>query len=551
MSRRLLAQRVARPVPDSGIGPGILHGPAARGAMRRGIAAMVAAVRPTLGPLPRTVAVEDVNSGRPIEVLDDAATILRRVIELPDPYVNMGAMMLRHAVWKTYDTVGDGGATTAVLLQAIVSHAEPYIAAGGDPLVVRRSLERGLCLVANALGKQSRPLHGPVEIAGAAETVCHDAALAKMLGEILDIIGADGCLLVENGYAPGLVRHYVEGVHWNEGYLSPYFITDEDKQEVRLDGPMILISDLHFTDADQLVPLLDRLVAAHCPGLLVIADEVSGSALSLLVANHRQGTLHCVAVRAPAQGDNRARILEDLAVLSGGRVLSEASGERAASFSLDDLGRANHVWANSANFGVHGGDADPMALRRRIAGVKAELAETDKPEEREQVRERLGKLMGGVAILYVGGDSEREQKPRKALAQRTVTALRLALASGVVPGGGAAYLGCQHALQDVARSADELVAFQALEAALEEPIGVMAANAGFDRHAIIAQVRAAGPWHGFDANAGQVVEMWQAGITDPVAVLQKALEVAVSGAAMVLISDVLIHKRDPLKVVKP
>ena len=513
---------------------------------------MVGAVRPTLGPLPRTVAVEDIDSGRPIEVLDDAATILRRIIELPDPYVNMGAMLLRHAVWRTYDAVGDGGATTAVLLQSIINHVEPFIAAGGDPMLVRKHLQRALELVTVALRAQSRPLLGPSEIASAALSLCHDPALAKMLGEILDIIGPDGCLLVEDSYNAGLSRQYVEGVHWNQGYLSPYFITDEDKQEVRLDGPMILIGDLRLTHADDLVPLMDRLVTAHCPALLVIAEEVSGSALALLLANHRQGTLPCAAVRAPFQGPQRARILEDLAVLTGGRVVTEAGGERAASLTLDDLGRANHVWVNSGNFGVHGGDADPIALRRRIAEVKAELAAADQPDDREAVRHRLGKLMGGVAMLYIGAESEGAQRVRKGLAQRTVKALRLAMEAGVVPGGGAAYLDCRRALSAAAAgSPDERVAFEALEAALEEPLAVIATNAGFERNGVIAQLQAAKPGYCFDANTGQVVDMWQAGILDPLPVLQKALEVAVSGAIMVLTSDVLIHKREPLKVVKP
>jgi chaperonin GroEL len=532
-------------------GPGMLQGAAAGAALRQGIAAMVETVRPTLGPLPRTVAVEDVTSGRPIEVLDDAATILRRIIELPDPYVSMGAMLLRHAVWRTYDRVGDGGATTAVLLQAIVRHVAPCLAAGGDPLLVRAHLQRGLALVTRALRAQARPLAGPEDIAKVALTLCHDAELAKMLGEILDIIGPEGCLLVEDGYTAGLSRQYVEGVHWNEGYLSPYFITDQDKQEVRLDGPLLLISDLRLSGAEELVPLLERLVAAHCPALLVIADEVSGSALSLLLANHRGGTLPCAAVRAPFQGAQRAQILADLAVLTGGRVVSAASGERAAHLGLDDLGRATHVWVNAGNFGVHGGDADPLAVRRRIAEVKAALAATEQGDEREQVRRRLGKLLGGVAMLYIGAASEGLQRVRKGLAQRTVQALRLALEAGVVPGGGAAYLECRRSLQGPADAAEGRAAFAALGAALEEPLAVIATNAGFDRQAVIGQLATAPRGQGFDAETGQVLDMWRAGILDPVPVLQTALEVAVSAAVMVLTSDVLIHKRDPLKVVKP
>jgi chaperonin GroEL len=512
---------------------------------------MAETVRPTLGPLSRTVALTNTHTTPPIEILDDAATILRRIIELPDPYVGMGAMMLRHSVWKTYEAVGDGGATTAVLLQALMRHLSPYVAAGGDPVALRRRLEHALTVATEALRKQSRPLNGPDEIAGTALTLCQDPELAKMLGEILDIIGSDGCLLVEDGYVPGLTRQYVEGVHWNEGYCSPYFITDEEKQEVRLDGPMLLISDLRLTQADDLLPLLDRLVTAHCPGLLVIAEEVSGSALGLLLANHRKGTLRSVAVRAPAHPPMRGRILEDLAVLTGGRVVSAESGQRAASLSLDDLGRASHVWANASNFGVYGGDADPVALRRRIAEVKAELAATHKPDEQEQVRQRLGKLMGGVAILYVGGNTEREQQARRALAQRTVTALRLALDAGVAPGGGVAYLGCQQALRVSAPSTEEKVAFQAVAAALQEPLATIASNAGYEPNQVVAQVRSSNAWEGFDARIGQIVDLWRAGIVDPMPVLQKALEVAVSGAAMTLISDVLIHKREPFAVAKP
>jgi len=477
---------------------------------------MVVTVRPTLGPLPRTVAVLDVDSGRPIEVLDDAATILRRTIELPDPYVNMGAMILRHAVWQTYEAVGDGGATTAVLLQAIIRQVSPYIAAGGDPVALRRHLDRALAAATEALRQQSRPLDGQDEIAGAALAICHDPALAKMLGEILEIIGPDGCLLIENGYGAALTRQYVEGVHWNEGYRSPYFVTDKDAQEVRLDSPMILISDLRLTEAGELVPLLDRLVEAHCPSLLVIADEVSGSALSLLLANHRGGTLRSVAVRAPAQSPIRERILEDLAVLSGGRVITAAGGQRVADITLADLGRARHVWAKLLLANHRGGEADPILLRRRIKEVKAELAATEPGDEREQVRQRLGKLMGGVA-----------------------------------PGGGAAYLGCRDALRAPAASIEEKVAFQALEAALERPLAVIAASAGFDPHAVLAEVQAAPSWWGFDACAGEVVDMWRTGIVDPLPVLQKALEVAVSGAVMALSSEVLVHKRAPLAVAKP
>ncbi len=533
--------------------PGILSGPPARAALRRGVDSLAETVRSTLGPTPRTVAVQDVLSGRPIEVLDDAATILRRIIEIPDHYANMGAMMLRHATWKTFEAVGDGGATTAVLFQAIMRHIAPYVAAGGDPVALRRHLERGLAVATAALRDQARPLDGPDEIARAAETLCHDPKLAVMLGEIFDIIGTDGYLQIEDGYAPCLERKYVEGVHWGEGYLSPYFNTNELTQEARLELPLVLISDLRLTQAEEILPLLDRLVEARCPGLLLIADEVSGGALQLLLTNHRQGVLRSVAVTAPSHEPHRARILEDLAILTGGRVVTKESGQRAAHVALSDLGRVRQAWANDSNFGFYGGDADPAVLRRRIAEVKAELAAATTEDDQEQARRRLGKLVGGVAILYVGALTTGQQQTRKDLARRTATALRLALRDGVAPGGGVAYLACQEALraQGAPLSTDERVVARALSAALQEPLAVIAANAGYTHQTVVARVKASPPWWGFDALTGQLVDMWAAGIVDPVPVLRTALESAVSGAAMALSSDVLVHMQAPLTKAKP
>ncbi len=544
--------KIPKEPPEPTVPPGVLSGPAASIALRRGIDRMANAVRPTLGPSPRTVAVHDVRSGRPIEVLDDAATILRRIIEVPDPYVNMGAMMLRHSAWKTYEAVGDGSAITAVLFQALVRHLSPYVAAGGDPIALRRHLERGVAVVVEALQEQARMLEGPDEIARAAETLCHDPELAEMLGEIFDIVGTDGYLQVETAYAPGLERQYVEGIHWNQGYMSAYFINDEEKQEVRLEAPWVLISDLRITTADDLLPLLDRLVEAKCPGLVLIADEVTDSALGLLLANHRQGTLLSVAVKSPSFEPHRSRILQDLAVLTGGRVISEESGQRPASVDLAALGHVRHAWANAHNFGLYGGDADPAALRRRIVEVKADLAATTNDDDREQVRQRLGKLMGGVAVLYVGELTESQQNTRKAKAQRAVTALRLGLSRGVVPGGGAAYVACQKALQAIPiSSTDERAAFEALAATLEEPLAAIATNIGMEPKTVVAQVKKGGPWDGFDARTGTIVDLWDAGIVDPLPVMQTALEVAVSGAVMTLGSDVLVHMRTPLKMARP
>jgi chaperonin GroEL len=485
------------------------------------------------------------------EILDDSATILRRIIQLPDPYADMGAMLLRHTLWQVHKAVGDGTATTAVLLQAIMRHGTHYLAAGGNAMDLKRGLERGLAAAVTALRGLARPLEGPAEIVKSAEALCHDAEMAALLGEIFDIVGPDGYVQVEASHSLGLERQYVEGVHWCEGYFSPYFMTDPRKQEARLENPAILISDLRLTTAEQLMPVLEQLARANQRSLLVIAQEVSGGALGLLVANHQAGTLRLLAVKAPSYGIHQAAILEDLAALTGGRVVTQAGGERAQDVSPVDLGHARQVWANARAFGILGGKGDPVKLRQRIAQVKADLAATQDPADREKVRERLGKLLGGIAILQVGAATKVELEARKARAERAVMALRLALAKGVVPGGGTAYLACQPSVDRLSAPSDEKVGLQTLSYALEEPLRVIACNAGYEPSTVVAQVKASSPGWGFDALTGQVVDMWAAGILDPAWVLKTALEAAVSGAAMALTTDVLVHHRSPEAVFEP
>ena len=532
-------------------GPGLLFAAPAQAALRHGVTTMAGMVRPTLGPTARSVMLYEESSGRPPEVLDDAATILRRVIELPDPYVNMGAMVLRHTVWKVHETVGDGGATTAVLFEAIIRYTAPLLASGADPLALRRGLEAGLAAASTALAELARPLEGDAAIARVAEGLCHDAELAGLLGEIFDIVGVDGSIDIENGYTRGFDRQYVEGVQWNTGFFSSYFITDQDRQEARLEDPAVLVTDLRLTTADQLLPLLDRLASAERRDLFIIADEVSGTALSLLTANHRGGVIRSVAVKAPSYEPERAQILRDIAVLTGARVVTEISGVSGEGILLEDLGRARLAWAVADNFGIQGGLGDPAALRERIAQVRAEYRGASNPEEGEKVRARLGKLIGGVAILQVGGDTQQQMDARKATAQRTVATLRHALRDGVAPGGGAAYLACRQAVCRVAATGDEAAALAALARALEEPLAVIAHNAGHEAPNVVARAEASPPGWGFDALSGQIVDMWSAGILEPVPMLRRALAAAVSGAAMLLTADVLVHHREPLKVARP
>jgi chaperonin GroEL len=531
--------------------PGVLFAHQAHAALQRGVDRLADLVRPTLGPTPRCVAIANALPDRPPEILDDAATIARRIIQIPDPYVDMGAMLLRHALWKTHEAVGDGTATTAVLFQALLRRAAPYVAAGGDPLALKRGLERGLAAVLAALQDQSKPLDGAAAISRAAEMLCHDAELAKLLGEIFDITGVDGFVQLEYGHARNLERQYVEGAHWYSGYCSPYFATDLHKQEARLEDPAILISDLRITAAEQLAPLLERLALAERRSLLIIAREVSGSALGLLVANHQAGTMRLIAVQAPGSGAQQISILEDLAILTGGRVVTEAAGARVEAVLPVDLGASRTAWANAGAFGITGGRGDPIELRQRIAHVKAAVAAASDSEERQKARERLGKLMGGVAILRIGGATKTDLETRKEQAARAITALRFALDGGAVPGGGAAYLACQPALHDLPARPDERIGVQALAAALEEPLRAIAYNAGYEPAAVVARVKRSCPGSGFDARTGEIIDMEAAGIVDPLHVLQAALTAAVSGVSMTLTTDVLVHGHRPIMMARP
>lgn len=533
--------------------PGIRFAPRALHDLKSGIDQLADLVRPTLGPTPRCVAVAKTSTNQPPEILDNGATILRRTIQISDPYADMGAMLLRHTVWQVHSAVGDGTVTTAILMQSIVEQATRFIAAGGHPVSLRRGLESGLSAALAALQQQVRPLESASAITCMAEALCHDRELAALLGEILDVVGPDGYVEVQKGNGRGLERHYVEGVHWQQGYFSTYFVDNSHERMARLINPAILISDLRLTDAEELAPLLEQMAQGSQRSLLVIAQQVSGSALALMLANHQAQTLRLLAVKAPAHGVHQAGSLEDLAVLTGGRVVTQAAGQRAQHLSLADLGHARQAWANASSFGVLGGQGAPVKLRERIAMLRAELARAQGLDEQQKLRERLGKLLGGIAILQVGAATKTELEARRASAERALRTLRLAHNGGVVPGGGTVYLACQQAIQELPAPADqdELAGLKVLARALEEPLRVLAWNGGHEPSTIVAKVKSRPPGWGLDARTGEVVDVSAAGILDAAAVLKAALEAAVSGAIMALTTDVLVHHRHPQVVYEP
>jgi len=518
-----------------------------------GIDQLANALRPTLGPLPRTVAIQPMLLHHPPEILDNGATIARRIIALPDPTADVGAMLLRHTLSKVHGQVGDGTATAAVLFQRIVHEGMRYITANAsNPMRLRYGLERSAAIAAQALREEAVPLAGREGLNQAALSLCHDPEMASLLGEIFEITGVEGMVEVEGGGRRGLEREYIEGAYWHDsGWFSPLMETDAGHHRAVLDDIAILISDLRVQDARELAPVMELAVKAGTPNLVILAAGLSESAIGLLLSNRDAHVIGALAVRAPMTGTIDRDALEDMAVLTGGRFICAAAGEQLGSVRLEDLGRARRAWATDKLFGLVGGKGDPRQIRQRMAALRAMIGKSV-GDRAEQLRFRLARLMGGTAILRIGGITETELTTRKAVAEQAVFALRATMESGIVPGGGTALLDCQHALASTpARDSDEDVARRIMGRALEEPLRVIAANAGYSPETIVARVKAAPRGHGFDASQGQIVDMLQAGIVDLAPVLECALRVAASGAAMALTTDVVVHRKRPPESIEP
>ncbi|MCC7352968.1 MAG: chaperonin GroEL [Anaerolineae bacterium] len=530
----------------------VVFAPRSRAALQRGVDKLANLIRPTLGPLPRWVALERTASRKdPPELLDDGATIARRFLALPDANESTGAMLLRHTVWRVYEKVGDGSATTAVLFQAIVREAARYVAAGYNAQRLRVGIDQGLAAVHKSLQQMAKPLEGEEQIAKAALALCQDPELARLLGEAYDIVGPDGYVQVNTHNRRGLDREYVEGIYWDASWFTPYFITDEVRQIVELDDPAVLVSDLEITKPEQILPIMEKVTKAGIKALAIIASNVSGDVLGLLVANQRAKVLGALAVKTPSYGADRIGIMADMAAITGGRVILDVAKERLEDATLEDLGRARRAWATGQYFGLMGGRGDPVALRQHIANVRVEIEKTADAREKDQVRKRLSKLMGGIGTIRVGGATEAEMNARKEVAERAAGALRTALQGGIVAGGGAALLACQEALAQMPLDGEEGYGVRILSRALEEPMRAIATNAGYEPAPIIARVRESPPGWGFDVRTGQIVDMLGAGIFDSLRILEAALDYAVSGAGVTFTTDVVVRRKKLLDSVNP
>jgi chaperonin GroEL len=521
--------------------------------MRDGIDQIVDAVRPTLGPFPRIVLYDRTvgDQGKTPELLDDGGTIARRVIQIAGRDADVGAMLVRHMLWRLREEVGDGTATAAVLFDTVYDEGLRYLASGGNAMRLRTYLEAGERVVLDTLDEMAYRLEGKEALGKLAKHISRDEELGELLGEIFDIIGEYGRLEIRSSRSRQYSREYVEGMYWGGGLLSREMITDVARQRAELENAAVLITDLDIEDPRALIPTLSICVKSGIESLAIIARSMSDVAVGMLMANKKKKRidLDVLAAKTPGSTSEAQRAaLMDMAMLTDGRALHRSAGDTLRKVKPEDLGRVRRIWADKNNVGIVGGKADPRELRRHIAELRALYRNTSDLDERRDVRERIGKLLGGAAALRVGGITKTEIDYNKEQAQRAADAMRGAIREGVVPGGGVALLACQSALRAEMEKADEpeaRAAYHILLRTMEAPLRTLLQNVGKEPGEVMGQIRSAGPGYGYDVVEERIVDVNEVGILDVASVIKAAVRSAVSTAAMALTTDVLVHRASP------
>src|SRR3954454_6479135 len=511
----------------------------ARASLRRGVDKLTEAVKITLGPKGRNV-VLDKKFGPPT-ITNDGVTIAKE-IELDDPFENMGAQLLKEAATKTNDIAGDGTTTATVLAQAIVNEGFKNVTAGANPLLLKRGIERGVQAVVDNLKSMSTPVADQTKIAQVAAISAADDEIGRLIADVMDKVGNDGVITVEESKTLKFETEYVEGMQFDRGYISAYFITDSQRMEAVLDEPYILITDKKISAISDILPVLERFLQVS-KNLVLIAEDIDGEALATLVVNKLRGTLNVLAVKAPGFGDRRKAMLEDIATLTGGKVISEEVGRKLDSATVQDLGRARRVTSNKDETTVIEGRGSEEAIKGRIQQIRAQIAETTSDFDREKLQERLAKLAGGVAVIKVGAATEVELKEKKHRVEDALSATRAAVEEGIVPGGGVAFVNAIKALDnaDAGDNPDVKTGVNILRRALEEPLRRIAFNAGQEGSVIVQEIRRRNsPRLGYDAASGEFVDTVERGIIDPLKVSRAGLENASSVAAMILTTETLV-----------
>jgi chaperonin GroEL len=521
----------------------ILFAEDARDKLKKGVDTVATAVSTTLGPKGRNVAL-DKKWGAPT-ITHDGVTVAKE-IELKDPYENMGAQLIKEAATKTNDIAGDGTTTATVLAQNIVHEGLKNVAAGANPMLLKKGIEAGTTALGAKIREMAVAIDSHEEIASVAAISAQDQEIGELIADVMDKVGKDGVITVEESQSLAFEIEYVEGMQFDRGYTSPYFITDPDSMEAVIEDAHILIHDKKITAATDLLPILEKLIQAGKTDIVVVAESIDGDALATLVVNKLRGTINALAVKAPGFGDRRKAMLQDIAVVTGGQVVTEELGRKLESINIDDLGQATKIISTKDNTTIVNGQGVEEQIKARMEQIRLEIERSTSDYDREKLQERLAKLAGGVAIIRVGAATEVELKEKKHRVEDALSATRAAVEEGIVPGGGVALLNALPALNNVDVSAgDPTTGVNILRRAMESPMRKIAENAGHNGEVIIANVRRAqaeqdNPRIGYDVLSEKYVDMVSAGIIDPAKVTRGALENAASIAAMILTTEALV-----------
>ena len=515
----------------------IIRDEAAQRALLRGIDTVADAVKLTLGPKGRNVVLEK-KWGAPV-ITNDGVTIAKE-IELPESFENMGAQLIKEAASKTNEVAGDGTTTATILAQIIVQEGIKNVAAGADPMAIKRGIDKSVAAVVAELRKNSNDIKGREQMAQIASVSANNEEIGNMLADVLDKVGAQGVVTVEESKGIESETEYVEGMNFDRGYISPYFVTNPERMEAVIENPYILITDKKISASAELVPLLEQVLQVS-KSLVIIGEDIDSEALAVLVVNRLRGTLNCLALKAPGFGDRRKAMLEDIAVLTGGQVISEETGRRLDQATIADLGQARRVESTKDRTTIIDGGGTSDDIKGRTEQIKVQIEETTSEYDKEKLQERLAKLSGGVAVVKVGAPTEPELKERKARVQDALSATRAAIEEGIVPGGGVAYIRATSALDGLTLPDNENVGKIILRKAMETPIRIIANNSGHEAAVVLEEVRNNSEANfGYDAKANDYGDMVSKGIIDPTKVTRAALENAASVGSMILTSQALI-----------
>jgi len=512
----------------------------AREAILQGINTLANAVKVTLGPKGRNAILEK-SWGAPT-VTKDGVTVAKE-IELEDKFENMGAQMVKEVASKTSDVAGDGTTTATVLAQSIYTEGQKLVAAGNNPMALKRGIDKAVGVVVSELSKLSKPTREQREIAQVGSiSANNDETIGNIIAEAMNKVGKEGVITVEEAKSMETTLEVVEGMQFDRGYLSPYFVTDPDKMEASLQDPLILLNEKKISVMKDLLPILEQVAKMGKP-LVIIAEDVEGEALATLVVNKLRGTLQCAAIKAPGFGDRRKAMLEDIAILTGGQVISEDLGIKLENITLNDLGSAKRIAIDKDNTTVVDGAGERSALEGRVRQIRTQIEETTSDYDREKLQERLAKLIGGVAVINVGAATEPEMKEKKARVEDALNATRAAVEEGIVPGGGVALVRCMPSLDKVKIKADQKLGVKIVQRALEEPLRQIANNAGHEGSVVVDQVKKDKDAMGFNAETEKYEDLMKAGVIDPTKVVRHALQNAASVAGLMLTTECMVAEK--------